>query len=245
MEPFDDFPMHDEIPFPNRQEAGEHLADVLSDYEDQEPIVLALPRGGVPVAFPIARRLHAELDVALVRKLGAPNYPEVGIGAVVDGHDPQIVLNEYIIKAVHAPQSYIQDEIKRQLEEIERRRKIYRGSRPAPSLRDRTVILVDDGVATGGTVKVAMRALRKTGLARLILAIPVAPASILAELHAECDVLICLHAPAQFSAVGAYFRDFAQNTDAEIVDLLAAARSFAGAESGQSKVRDGAPHLRH
>jgi putative phosphoribosyl transferase len=210
--------------FRDRREAGRQLADLLAGYENMNPIILALPRGGVPVAYEIARVLDTQLDIALVRKLSAPGYPEVGIGAVVDGHDPQIVLNEEIVRMVKPSTSYIQAEVKTQLSELERRRALYRGNRFAPALQGRNVILVDDGIATGGTAKAVLHGLRRSKPASLILAVPVLPADALAVLRPECDEVIYLHAPETFSAVGAYYEDFTQTTDDEVIALLNASR---------------------
>lgn len=210
--------------FRDRQDAGRQLAAVLAPYEDSRPLILALPRGGVPVAFEIAKALRAPLDVLLVRKLGAPGHPELGIGAVVDGVSPQLVLNEAIVQGLVVDPGYIQGEEQRQLAEIERRRKLYRGDAPAAEIRDRTVIVVDDGIATGGTVKAALRGLKRGQPDHLILAVPVAPQESLNELALECDELVCLHAPEDFWAVGTHFADFSQTEDEEVIRLLAAAR---------------------
>lgn len=217
--------MRDPI-FRDRQDAGLQLAAELKRFRDSDPLVLALPRGGVPVAFEIACALEAELDLVFVRKLGAPGYEEVGIGAVVDGADPQLVLNEAIVRQLAPSPNYLHDEYRRQLAEIERRRRAYVGSRqPIPATR-RTVIVVDDGIATGGTVKAALRALRKTGPARLILAVPLAPREVIEMLRGECDEIICLAMPEPFHAVGAHYANFDQTTDEEVVALLHRAAVF-------------------
>jgi putative phosphoribosyl transferase len=211
--------------FTNRREAGRRLAEKLTPIRDEHPVILALPRGGVPVAYEVARALDAPLDVALVRKLGAPMQPELGIGAVVDGPHPQMVLNEEVIELVRADPHYIETEKNQQLREIERRRKLYRGDRPAIELKGRTVVLVDDGIATGGTVRAVLRALARDGARRRILAVPVAPRDTLAALSSDAEEIVCLATPEPFFAVGAYYQDFTQTTDSEVIELLSAIRS--------------------
>jgi putative phosphoribosyl transferase len=172
------------------------------------------------VAYEVARALDAELDLLFVRKLGAPGHEEFGIGAVVDGADPQVVLNEESARMAGAGPGYVKEELRRQLGEIDRRRQAYMGDRdPIPSA-GRTVIVVDDGIATGGTVKAALRGVRKAGPAHLVLAVPVAPADTIADLHKECDELVCLRTPEVFYAVGAHYADFTQTEDDEVVTLL-------------------------
>jgi putative phosphoribosyl transferase len=212
--------------FADRRDAGRRLAAALSSYKGKNAIVLALPRGGVPVGYEVARALAAPLDVALVRKLGAPGYPELGIGAVVDGNDPQVVLNDDVVQMVGASPSYIEAEAAQQLVELERRRRVYRESKAAPAVAGRTVILVDDGIATGGTVRAVLRALRRSKPSRLVLAVPVAPRETLGAMRAEADDVICLATPEPFYGVGAHYRDFEQTTDEEVIALLADARKF-------------------
>lgn len=209
--------------FADRRDAGRQLARALTRYRDAHPVVLALPRGGVPVGYEIARALDAPLDVLLVRKLGAPGFPELGIGAVVEGRQPQRVLNERVMDAVQPSDEYLEDETARQLDEIERRRHQYRGERPLIPVEGRTVILTDDGVATGGTVRVALQALARIGVRHLVLALPVAPRELLESLEASCDDLVCLHAPQHFASVGACYRDFTQVEDDTVIELLQAA----------------------
>ncbi|MDK1493999.1 phosphoribosyltransferase [Sinorhizobium sp. 7-81] len=210
--------------FVDRRDAGRQLADVLAKYAQSEPLILALPRGGVPVAFEIAKALHAPLELVLVRKIGAPGHSEYGIGAVVDGNDPQFVYNEDAIRIVNPPAGYIEAESRRQLAEIERRREVYQGNRPPTPTEDRTVIVVDDGVATGGTVKVALKALRKAGTGKIILAVPVAAGDALEQLEAEADEVVCLQTPDPFRAVGIHYIDFDQTSDDEVIRLLEEAR---------------------
>ncbi|WP_027998801.1 phosphoribosyltransferase [Sinorhizobium arboris] len=214
--------------FVDRRDAGRQLAGVLAKYTQSEPLILALPRGGVPVAFEIAQALRAPLELMLVRKIGAPGHPEYGIGAVVDGSDPQVVYNEEAMRIVNPPASYVETESQRQLAEIERRRKTYQGNRSATPTEGRTVIVVDDGIATGGTVKAVLRALRKAGSGRIILAVPVAPREALKELRTEADEVICLQTPDPFRAVGLHYLDFDQTSDEEVIRLLRDARSGVG-----------------
>jgi putative phosphoribosyl transferase len=187
--------------------------------------VLALPRGGVPVRSDVARTLEADLDVLLVRKLGAPGHEEFGIGAIVDGDEPQVLLNPQIVRMLALPPGYIEREAEEQYSELERRRREYLGTREPLAIQGRTVIVIDDGVATGGTVRAALQGVRKKSPERVVLAVPVAPADSLAELRAECDEIVCLATPDPFYSVGAQYADFTQTTDAEVKQLLDASRT--------------------
>jgi len=220
------------LPFIDRAQAGRLLADRLSSRDLGGTIVYALPRGGVPVAFEVALRLDAPLDLALVRKIGAPGQPELALAAVVDGDHPRVVVNEAVRRATHASSAYLEEGRARELAEIERRRKLYFGSRRRPDPRGKTAIVVDDGLATGSTALAAIRALRDQGAARLILAVPVAPAEAAARLRTEVDELFCLAEPALFRGVGSFYLDFHQLDDSEVLSLLARSQAFGRSRNG-------------
>lgn len=211
---------------PDRRQAGRMLASRLMRFSELDPLILALPRGGVPVAFEVAKALNAELDLLMVRKLGAPGYAELGIGAVVDGAHPQLVLNEQVVRQLAPSPNYIRAEMQRQLTEIERRREGYLHGRPPVDVAGRTVIMVDDGIATGGTVRAGLRGIRKNNPKYLVLAVPVAPPDTVAALRGECDELVCLMMPEPFHAVGLHYADFTQTEDEEVTDLLREAKRF-------------------
>lgn len=208
--------------FPNRREAGLLLAARLSAYADRDDVlVLGLPRGGVPVAYEVARRLHAPLDVFVVRKLGVPACPELAMGAVATGEVR--VLNTEIVLAYGISEPEIDEITAAEKQELRRREIAYRGHEGSPEVRGKTVILIDDGVATGSTIKAAVRALEIQLPARVIVAVPVAPASCDLDLADEVDEFITLIAPTDFSAVGQWYDDFGQTSDDEVVDLLRSA----------------------
>lgn len=218
------------IRFANRHAAGEQLASAIRALDLFDPVVLALPRGGVPIGFDIAKALAAPLDILLVRKIGAPGHEEYGIGALVDGASPQIVIDEAAARMVGADQAYIDRVVARQLDEIERRRTAYRTGPPVP-LAGRTIVVADDGIATGGTVRAALKALAKVGARRIVLAVPLAPRDVLPELRALCDDVVCLASPEPFHAVGAHYDDFTQTGDDEVIGLLAKAKAWTGPSS--------------
>jgi predicted phosphoribosyltransferase/dienelactone hydrolase len=206
--------------FADRRSAGRLLAAQLLKFKSARPLILALPRGGVPVAYEVAELLDADLDLLLVRKLGAPHHPEFGIGAIIDGGKPQILLNRDVVDQLSVPSGYIHNEAHRQLREIERRREQYLSGRMPIPVEGRTVIVVDDGIATGSTVRVALRALRQKNPAKLILAVPVGPPDSVLSMKGECDEVVCLVTPDPFHAVGVHYDDFTQTTDEEVKLLL-------------------------
>jgi putative phosphoribosyl transferase len=206
--------------FGDRKEAGRHLAAELVKLDLHRPAVIALPRGGVPVGFEIAEALNAPLDVVLVRKIGAPGVPELAVGAIVDGGNIEKVIDEQIVATLDVPQAYLDEEIARQAREIERRRKAYLKGRPPADLRDSTAIVVDDGIATGATMRAALLGIRRRAPSRLILAVPVAPPVTIERLRPEADQIICLSMPEIFYAIGQFYRDFHQVSDEEVVALL-------------------------
>jgi putative phosphoribosyl transferase len=205
--------------FEGRTEAGKLLADKLTRYAGlRDTIVLALPRGGVPVAFEIARALSAPLDVFLVRKLGLPGQEELAMGAIATGGVR--VLNRDVVAYLNIPQRVIDTVARQEQQELERRERLYRGDRPAPEVRGRTVILVDDGLATGSTMRAAIAALKKLEPGRIVVAVPVAPPSAVEELEKEVDEVVCLFTPEPFEGVGRWYQDFSQTTDQEVRNLL-------------------------
>ncbi|TWI54976.1 putative phosphoribosyl transferase [Pseudomonas duriflava] len=210
--------------FRNRQEAGRALLEALRPHITGTPIILALPRGGVPVAYEIAHALAAPLDVVLVRKIGAPHNQEFGIGAIVDGNPPHWVADQSAFTYFKASTAWFEAEKERQLREIERRRRRYCGDRPPVSITDRQVIVVDDGVATGNTARVVLEALAKAQPARLLFAAPVGPRETLDTLRPLADKVVCLLMPEPFYAVGMHYDDFEQTSDEEVITLLAQAR---------------------
>lgn len=209
------------MPFSDRLDAGRQLAQALAPYKKDRPVVLALPRGGVPVAAEVATALDAPLDLVLVRKIGVPDQPELAAGAVVDGATPVVVRNEDVIRLAGVSDFDFAAIRDRELAEIERRRKRYLGDRPHPQLAGRTVIVVDDGIATGATTRAALRAIRMRKPRKLVLAVPVAPTSTLAALRTETDDIVCLEDHEDFGAIGLFYADFTQVSDSTVTDLLA------------------------
>lgn len=209
--------------FADRDEAGLLLADRLAEMVLPNALVVALPRGGVPVGAQIARRLDAPLDVAFVRKLGAPDEPELAIGAVADGDPPEIVLNARQVEELGLNEDFIRSAVAREVAAIEQRRRDYADARPAAEFSGRTVIVVDDGVATGMTMQAALRSIRRRGAVRVVAAVPVASREAVAMLQEEADDVVCLSAPRRFGSVGSFYRAFGQVSDADVVGLLKAA----------------------
>lgn len=205
--------------FRDRTDAGRQLASRLSAYQDRhDVVVLALPRGGVPVGYEVARALHAPLDVFLVRKLGVPGHPELAMGAIASGGVR--VLSESLIDELGIPHGAIEDVSMRERLELERRDQLYRGGRPIPTLHDRTVILVDDGLATGATMEAAIQAVRTYQPARVVVAVPVGARETCERLRALADDLVCAEVPPFFRAVGLWYERFDQTTDEEVIELL-------------------------
>jgi putative phosphoribosyl transferase len=208
--------------FADRTEAGRLLAEELGKYADRDDvIILGLPRGGVPVAYEVAKRLRAPLDVFVVRKLGVPGFEELAAGAIASGGVR--VLNEDVVRAIPHAEEAIEAVTTRETAELERREQLYRAGRPAPELRDRVVILIDDGLATGATMRAAVKALRQSGAAKIIVAVPVGPPDTCREIEEQADETICLSTPAFFQAVGQYYEDFSQTSDEDVRELLSQA----------------------
>ncbi|MFW6093746.1 MAG: phosphoribosyltransferase [Pseudomonadota bacterium] len=209
-----------EVPIPDRAAAGHALAETLaSNPANTGALVLALPRGGVPVAYEIAKRLNAELDLMLVRKLGTPGQPELAAGAIASGGIR--VLNDDVVGALHLSHEALEQVAAREQRELERREQLYRGDRPRPAVAGRTVILVDDGIATGSTMRAAIAALRRQQPSRLVVAVPVAPEDTLRILATEADEVVCLATPVPFRAIGQWYRHFEQVDDDTVRRLLA------------------------
>ncbi len=208
------------LPIIDRSEAGRELAEALAHYGGRRDVlVLALPRGGVPVAYEIATALAVSLDLMLVRKLGAPEQRELAMGAIASGGIR--ILNEDLIRTLRVSESDIDSIAEEEQRELERRERAYRGDRPRQAVGGRTVILVDDGVATGATMRAAIASLRRQNPARIVIALPLAPASTLDALAREADEVICLHSPEPFVAIGRWYQDFTQVSDREVRELLA------------------------
>jgi putative phosphoribosyl transferase len=208
------------MPFKDRADAGRQLAKALEKYRNRKPVILALPRGGVPVAAEIAAAFNAPLDLVLVRKIGVPLEPELAMGAVVDGGAPIIVRNDDVIRMAGVNDADFKAICDSELAEIERRHQRYIGTRKRIDVAGRTVIVVDDGIATGATTRAALQATRMRNPKRLVLAVPVAPAETVAALRREADDVICLEDHELFGAIGFYYRDFNQVPDEEVIGLL-------------------------
>jgi putative phosphoribosyl transferase len=226
--------------FSDRAEAGQLLAEKLLKYAGRDDvIVLGLPRGGVPVAFEVAKRLGAPLDVFIVRKLGVPGFEELAVGAIASGGVR--VLNEDVARALPNADNIIEAVTARETAELKRREESYRDGRPAPELRNKIVILVDDGLATGATMRAAVQALRQRDVVKIVVAAPVGAPETCREFENEVDEIVCAMAPEYFQAVGQYYEDFSQTTDDEVRELLArAALAAAGpSEGGQDRSAEG------
>jgi predicted phosphoribosyltransferase len=208
------------MPFKNRSEAGQKLARALSNYKDQHPVILALPRGGVPVAAEVAAVLDAPLDLILVRKIGVPFQPELAMGAVVDGGAPIIVRNEDVVQSAGIDETQFKAVCDGELAEIERRRQRYLGGRERVDVVGRTAVVIDDGIATGATMRAALRATRMRNPTKLVLAVPVAPSESIVEMREEADEVICLEDHEFFGAIGYYYGDFRQISDEEVIEIL-------------------------
>jgi len=208
-----------DLPFRDRPQAGQLLSKELKSYANRaDVLVLALPRGGVPVAREIARSLHAPLDVFLVRKLGVPGQEELAMGAIASGGVR--ILNQDIVQAMGIPAHIIDSVTATEVQELARRESLYRGDRPAPDVMGRTVILVDDGLATGATMRAAVAALRRMKPKRIVIAVPIAAVPTRQEFAREVDEIVCLHTPEPFFSVGFWYDDFSQTTDEDIREML-------------------------
>jgi putative phosphoribosyl transferase len=216
--------------FRDRKEAGQRLAAALSEYANRpDVLVLALPRGGVPVAYEVARALNVPMDIFLVRKLGVPGREELAMGAIATGGVR--VLNEDVVSYLRIPDDVIDDVSSKELRELERRERTYRGDRPPPDVRGKTVILIDDGLATGSTMRAAAAALRQQQPARIVVAVPVSAPQTCDEYRMGVDEIVCAVMPEPFQSVGQWYLDFSQTTDEEVSDLLNAA---AGGDQSRS-----------
>ncbi len=204
--------------FRDRRDAGRQLAAQLEGYAAEQPLVIALPRGGVQVGYEVARALDAPLDVWVVRKVGVPWHPELGVGAVAEGG--YTFVQHGMLTALGLSECELSDVIERERSEVQRRVKIFRGGAPPPNVAGRTILLVDDGIATGGTVRVALRAIRAQRPKRIVLAVPVAAPETLDELAPEVDQTVCLLAPTSMHAIGLWYQDFRQVSNEEVVHLL-------------------------
>ena len=206
--------------FRDRLDAGRQLAAALRHLKGKRPIVLALPRGGVPIGAEVAQALEAPLDLILVRKIGAPGCPELAAGAVVDGGEPVSVFNEDVVRSLGISDAYLAEQTKQELKEIERRRQIYLGDRSRPEVEGQRVIVVDDGIATGATVRAALQATRQSNPAYLVLGVPVASPDIIESLRPLADEIARVATPEFLGAVGAYYVDFRQVSDSDVKAAL-------------------------
>lgn len=204
--------------FSDRTDAGKRLASAMPDFAGKNAIVLAIPRGGVVVGFEIAKRLNLPLDVIIPHKIGAPDNPELAIGAMTE--DGTIILDKNLVSYLGVTQSYIREESEQQKNEINRRLKLYRQNKPYPELKNRDVILVDDGIATGSTMKAALASAKNRGAKTVTVVVPVGPPSTIKELETQADRVVCLYTPEFFQAIGQFYADFSQTSDDEVIELL-------------------------
>lgn len=210
--------------FEDRHDAGQRLAHELRDLADAKPVVLALPRGGVPIGVEVARSLDAPLSLVFVRKIGAPGQPELAVGAVVDADGIAVVANKEILSMLGLTEGFVERQARRETAELARRRRLYLRGEEGPSLSDRTVVIVDDGIATGATMRAAIQGLRRSRPARIVLAVPVAAAQTLESLRREVDDVVCLICSDNLGAVGRFYREFRQVSDEEVCSLMRAAK---------------------
>jgi predicted phosphoribosyltransferase len=213
----------------DRSEAGKRLAAELAEMRGGDCVVLALPRGGVPIGFEIASELRAPLGLIMVRKIGAPGQPELALGAVADGGEPVTVFNASVLAVLGLTPDDLEGQVLAQLREIERRRRLYGGHLTLPPVEGRSVILADDGIATGATTRVAIQAVRRRRPARIVLAVPVAPADSLTRLEGEVDRVVCLEKPQDLEAISLHYRHFPQVSDEEVIEFLERAKAQANA----------------
>jgi putative phosphoribosyl transferase len=227
--------------FRDRHHAGLSLGQELLRLDLPDPVVLALPRGGVPVAAQVARALRAPLDVIIVRKVGAPGNRELAVAAIVDGNPPDVVVNREIVEAYRLDEDALAELVKRERPELERRRDLYRGKRRRLAVTDKTAIIVDDGAATGTTVKVAIRALKRRSPREVVVALPAAPAETVLQLEREGARVVCLAQPEDFRALGYHYREFTQVSDEEVTGTLAEIAHLRrnGWNDSAAKPRDG------
>jgi len=223
--------------FADRHETGRLLAEKLSEYTNTDTIIFAIPRGGVVVAYEVASKLNVPLDLIIPRKIGAPSQPELAIGAVAQ--DGTIVLNNRLVQQLGISKDYIEKESRKQIQEIERRLKKYRSNlKQYPNVKNKNVILIDDGIATGATVKAAILSLRKQKPKSIIIAIPVAPPDTIDSLKEQADKVICLETPDIFYAIGQFYQDFAQTTDDEVINLLRKSNKQVKTDFTSDELRD-------
>jgi putative phosphoribosyl transferase len=220
--------------FRDRTEAGRLLGEAIAEKGYADPVVLALPRGGIPIAIEVARALAAPMDLILVRKIGVPSQPELAAGAIVDGGEPETIYNDDVIAMTGLTRNRVDKLGKRQLGEIERRRALYLKDRPAVPVAGRTAIVVDDGIATGATARAALHAMRRKQARQVVLAVPVGPSDTLASFAGEADEVICLSEPVPFYAIGIHYLDFRQLDDDDVIELMAEADRLTGDETGPS-----------